>query len=342
MERTKKRSVILISLLVVVISVSYYFTFFEYAYHPEYAYYHSLFRDLWFLPLVLAGLWFGLKGALRTSLAITILYIPFVVMNWQGMSPRDFNRILEIAVFNGVAAVIGAVSGLQKAREKALRESESLAAMGTALSAIAHDMKNPLVAIGGFARLLREKEGIDDDSWRKLGFIVQGTDRLEALVKDMLDFSRPLGLTLTKQDMNEAVRDSVMTLESKARERRVGITLELAKGLPLVTLDRVRIDQVILNLVDNAIEASPEGEAVVVRTLHEGGKALFEVADRGSGIALEHRKEIFTPFFTTKKHGTGLGLAIVSTIVGAHGGEVRALQTEERGATFRVTLPLAQ
>ena len=341
MEKTKKRRFILISFLVVVITFFYYFTFFQYA-HPEYAYYHTLFRDLWFLPLMLAGLWFGLKGALRTSLGITVLYMPYIVVNWQGMSPRDFNRMLEIVLLNAVAAVIGAVSSLQKARERALRESESLAAMGTALSAIAHDMKNPLVAIGGFARLLREKDGIDDDSWRKLGFIVEGTNRLEALVRDMLDFSRPLNLTLAKEDINEAVRDSVMTLESKARESRASITLELSQDLPLVTFDRVRMVQVFLNLVDNAIEASPEGKAVVVRTLHEGGKTLIDVADGGSGISPEHRGEIFTPFFTTKRHGTGLGLAIVLKIVEAHGGEVRALQTQERGATFRVSLPSAK
>jgi signal transduction histidine kinase len=212
--------------------------------------------------------------------------------------------------------------------------------MGSALAAVAHDIRNPLTAIGGFARLLEEKAGIDDDSRRKLRFIIQGTDRLEAMVKDMLDFSRPLDLRLTKENMNQLVRDSVTILENKAKERRVNLKLELSQELPRVTFDCVRMEQVFLNLVSNAIEASPEGETVVVHTRTAGSEALFEVEDRGPGILPEHRGKIFTPFFTTKTHGTGLGLAIVFKIVQAHGGEVKVRETPERGATFSVSLPL--
>jgi signal transduction histidine kinase len=214
--------------------------------------------------------------------------------------------------------------------------------MGSALAAVAHDIRNPLTAIGGFARLLEEKAGIDDDSRRKLRFIIQGTDRLEAMVKDMLDFSRPLDLRLTKENMNQLVRDSVTILENKAKERRVNLKLELSQELPRVTFDCVRMEQVFLNLVSNAIEASPEGEAVVVRTRQEGSEALFEVEDRGPGILPEHRGKIFTLFFTTKTHGTGLGLAIVFKIVQAHGGDVKVRETSERGTTFSVSLPLSK
>ncbi len=340
MGKTKTRRVVLISLLVIVVTFSYYFTFFQFAYYPEYVYYHTLFRDLYFLPLILAGLWFGLKGAIQTSLGITILYLPFVVVTWRHMSPADFNRILEIVVFNAVAVVLGYISNLEKARQKALRESESLAATGRAVSAIAHDIRNPLTAIGGFARLLEEKASIDDDGRRKLRFIIQETGRLEAMVKDMLDFSKPLDLRLTSEDMNQVVRDSVTILETKAKEKGVNVELELSQQLPPVTLDCVRMEQVFLNLLGNAIEASPEGETVVVRTRHEGDAALFDVVDRGPGISPEHRGKIFTPFFTTKKHGTGLGLAIVFKIVEAHGGEVKVRETSEPGVTFGVSLPL--
>ena len=232
-----------------------------------------------------------------TSLGITILYLPFIVMNWRHMSPLDFNRILEIVVFNAVAAVLGFISDREKAREKALRESESLAAMGSALSAVAHDMANPLTAMGGFARLLEEKPGIDDDSRRKLGFIIKGTERLEAMVKDMLDFSRPLDLRLTKEDMNQAVRDSVAILEHKTKEKKVNIQLELSPDLPPVPFDCGRMERVFLNLVSNAIDASPEGETVAVRTRLEGDEALLEVADRGPGIPAGIQGKNIYPFF---------------------------------------------
>ena len=336
----KRKRVILISLLVITITFCYYFTYFQYVYYSEYVYYHTLFRDLYFLPLILAGLWFGLRGALLSSLSITILYLPLIAMNWHHMSPADFDRILEIVVFNAVAAVLGSISDREKARERVLHESESLAAMGSAISAIAHDMRNPLIAIGGFARLLEEKAGIDADSRRKLRFMIQRTDMLEFMVNDMLDFSRPLDLRLTKEDINQVVRDSVTILENKAKEKRVNVKLELSQELPLVIFDCVRMEQVFLNLVSNAIEASPEGETIVVRTRLEGDEVLFEVVDRGPGILPEHSGKIFTPFFTTKKHGTGLGLAIVLKIVEAHGGEVKVRETSEQGATFSVSLPL--
>ncbi len=339
MRQTGRRRAILISALVIVISFSYYFTFFQYVYYPEYVYFHVLFRDLYFLPLILAGIWFGLNGALLASSVITVLYIPFIIINWQGMSPVDFNRILEIALFNAVGAVLGVVSDREKARERALRESENLATMGSALSAVAHDMRNPLTAIAGFARLLEEHSAMDDADRRKLRFIIQGTDRLEAMVRDMLDFSRPLHLNVAKEDMNQAVRDCATMLDNKAKEKHLNILEALSADLPLVTMDCVRMQQVFLNLMTNAIEASPDSEAIEIRTRVEDGWAQFEVVDHGTGIRREDRKKIFAPFFTTKRQGTGLGLAIVLKVVEAHGGRVEVPEVEH-GATFRIVLPL--
>jgi signal transduction histidine kinase len=337
-----RRRVIFISALVVAITFAYYYTFFQYVYYPSYVYYHTLFRDLYFLPLILGGLWFGLKGSLATSLGITILSLPFMALNWGRMSPDDFNRVLELIVFNTVGVVFGYVSDRETAREKALHEAESLASMGRALSVIAHDMANPLTAMGGFARLLEEKPWTDEDSRRKLAFIIKGAERLEDMIRDMLDFSRPLELRPTKEDMNRVVRETAAVLDYKAQAKRVPVRLELSPDLPPFDFDCPLMERVFLNLVSNAIDASPEGDSVMVRTAVKGGRALFEVADRGPGIPQEQRKKIFVPFFTTKRHGTGLGLAIVLKIVEAHGGEVKVLKSPERGATFRVSLPLSR
>ncbi len=108
-----------------------------------------------------------------------------------------------------------------------------------------------------------------------------------------------------------------------------------------IRLDCARMERAFLNLVSNAIDATPEGKSVIVRTAFIDGKALFEVTDRGPGIPAEHRKKIFEPFFTTKQHGTGLGLAIALKVVEAHAGELKVLQSEEGGAVFRVFLPLS-
>jgi signal transduction histidine kinase len=324
---------LLISALVAVI------TFFYYATVPQYTYYHTLFRDLYFLPLILAAVWFGLKGALGFSLAVTLLYLPFMMQNWQGLSPGDFNRLLEIFLFNAVTAILGAISDQEKAREKALRESESLAAMGRTLAGVAHDMRNPLTAIGGFTRLLQEKLQLDDDSRHKMDLIIGETDRLEAMVKDMLDFSRPLELGADEADINQVLRRSLLLLQDRADKQKVLFDADLQSDIPRIKFDPVRMEQVFLNLLSNALEASPEGERVVVRSYLQGDQVYVEVVDHGPGIPPEQREKIFTPFFTTKRHGTGLGLAIVIKIVHAHQGKIEVTEATKGGAVFRISLP---
>jgi len=332
----------LVSLLVIAIAFSYYFTFAEHIYYPGYDYYHTLFRDLYFLPLILAGLWFGLRGALYASLTITALYVPFVVINWQGLSPTDFSRILELLVFNSVAIVLGAVSDREKDRERALCESENLAAIGRAVSALAHDMRNPLVAIGGFTRLVQERLTADADIHGKLNLVITATDRLESMVKDMLDFSRPLRLDLARGDMNETVRRSLLLLDKQAKDKRISTGTDLPAELVPFGFDAMRIEQIIVNLVSNAIEASPESDTVRIRVYQKGKETFIEIVDHGTGIPPENMEKIFTPFFTTKSRGTGLGLAIVAKIVQAHCGTVEALDNPGGGAIFRVTLPFPE
>jgi len=334
--------ILLMSSLVATISVAYYVTFAERGYCPEYVYYHTLFRDLYFLPLLLAGLWFGLKGALSTSLAITALSVPLVLMSWHGLSPTDFDRILELVVFNGVAAMLGALSDREKAREKALRESESLASIGRAVSALAHDMRTPLTAIGGFTRLVQERMSGAEHVRNKLGLVIEATDRLEAMVKDMLDFSRPLKLELTGKDINELVERTLPLLEKPVQEKKLIIEADLDPGLPPLAFDSMRMEQVLINLVSNAIEASPVGGSVRITTRLKGDGVSVEMADSGPGIPPENAEKIFTPFFATKSRGTGLGLAIVLKIVEAHDGRVEVLENPGGGAVFKITLPVRE
>jgi two-component system, NtrC family, sensor histidine kinase HydH len=158
--------IILLALMILLINFYYYSTV------PGHIYYHTLFRNLYFLPLILAGIWFGLRGAIIVSLAITALYAPFIVTNWQGFSATDFSRLLEILVFDGAAVVLGLITEREKRTQKNLRESESLAVMGKALSATAHDMKSPLIAIGGIARLVHKRLKEDDESRERLAMVI--------------------------------------------------------------------------------------------------------------------------------------------------------------------------
>lgn len=222
---------------------------------------------------------------------------------------------------------------------RALREAEYLSAMGRSLAGVAHDMKTPLVAIGGFSRLVRghlEKESPDR---RMLDIVIAETLRMESMVKEMLHFARPLELKMSMENINRVIKESLSVVEPAARERGVRILSRTSPDIAPVAIDVMRMKQVIINLAMNAVQASPEGATVVVSSYRRGTNLIVDTIDRGSGIPPERREEIFYPFVSTKKHGTGLGLSIVKKIIDAHGGEVRIVDNPEGGIIFRVLIP---
>lgn len=306
---------------------------------PYIGYQHAVYRMLLYLPLVLGSLWFGLKGAIYVCASVSIFYLPYTMTQWQGFSLEDFHELLEGMLYIIIAFILGSLVEKERKEHRTLLQAESLAAVGKAVSEIAHDMKTPLMAIGGFANQVSRKLPQDDPNRKKLEVVVQETARLESMVKQMLDFGRPLEIQLTKISLNELVMKTVEVAEPVARKSGVELKTDLEPSLPLLLLDGPRIEQVILNLVTNAVQASPAGERVLVRTHLESGEVLLKVADRGCGIAEEHRDNVFHPFFSTKKAGTGLGLGIVKKIVEAHGGDVSFQSNPEKGVTFSVRLP---
>jgi signal transduction histidine kinase/DNA-binding response OmpR family regulator len=225
--------------------------------------------------------------------------------------------------------------------EKALRGSESLAAMGMALSSVAHDIKIPLLAIGGFAKMVQRNLPQGSRDRHRLDIVLKETDRLEKMVKDMLDFSRPLEIQKFPEDACGMVRETLSIVNSAAEAKEVSLAANLRQCDSPVPMDGPRMKQVLINLISNAIQASPKGKTVMVNLYRQKREIIFEVVDCGSGIPLDRRSEIFTPFFTTRKEGTGLGLPIVKKIVDAHKGCVEVLDNPDAGMTFRVVLPIA-
>jgi len=328
----RKTKITLIVILVVGISLLHYLTD-QSRYH-----YHVFYGELYFLPIVLAGLWFGLAGGLATSLGVTACYLPFVYWHWHGFSSDDFDRILPVALYNSIAAFIGVLKDREIIAHERLLKAESLAAIGESLAAVAHDMKTPLVIIGGFARRLQKKFKNDDPDREKSDIIIRETERLEKMMHNMLDFSKPLALQLSTGSLNEIVQSSLILVAETAQKKGVTIESLLSQDLPAVAFDAMRMEQVIVNLALNAIQASPEREKVSIRTSVLEKNIVIDIADCGSGISLDHRAKVFDPFFTTKKEGTGLGLAIVKKIVEAHKGSLAISDNAPKGTIFRVIL----
>jgi signal transduction histidine kinase len=315
-------------------------TFFHYITELELNSYHIFYQGLYFLPVMLAGFWFGLRGALGTSLSITILYLPFTFIYWKGFSVGDINNVMELVLYNAIAVILGKLKDREKAVQKRLSEAERLAAMGKAFSGLAHDLKTPLIAIGGLSRLIQKNLEEKNPFREKLDIIIEETQRLEKMVKEMLDFSRPLELHQSQEDVNQIICQTLVLVDDIAQKRRVRFHLQSSPNLPLISFDPTRMKQVLINLLINALEASSEGEVVTIHSYQEKRKLIIDVRDYGCGISIDKKVDIFSPFFTTKKEGIGLGLTIAKKIVEAHQGSLDVSNNPEKGLTFQVKIPI--
>ncbi len=310
-----------------------------------------------------AGTW---ADAVKNRKPIVVNKSSNIEMDQRGLPFSSFHlqRLMSIPVFDGqritAVAVVANKSEdydqsdlrqltllmdgmwklIQRERSiKALKSAESLAAIGRALSIVAHDMKTPLIAIGGFAKQVQRHIGKADPDWGKMNIVLSETARLEKMVEEMLDFSKPVLLQKSQEQISAILEESVAVTKPLADRKKVHLQVEALEPAPPLLLDRSRIKRMFINLLTNAIEASPEGETVRIRYRRLGKNVAVNVSDEGPGIASEIRKEIFLPFFTTRTGGTGLGLPIVKKIIEAHEGSLEVLNTS-RGATFRLTLPV--
>ena len=330
---TLKQKWALLAFLVVGITMLHYST-------EQSSYYFRVFySELYFLPIVLAAFWFGLRGALSASITISAFYLPFIFWHWQGFSAADLDSILSLFLYNGLALLTGALKDRETASRKTMIEAGSLAVMGRSLAAAAHDMRSPLILIGGFARRILKKMDESDPACQKLNCIIQETEKMERMTADMLDFSKPLNLKLTKGNMDTIIRSSLAKVRELSKRKNVSVTYHPSPEAPDIKFDTMRFEQVLVNLIQNAIEASPEGGSVTVTIpFSSPTNLILDVADNGSGIPLAKRQQVFDPFFTTKKEGTGLGLPIVKKILDAHGWPLEILDNGSSGTLFRINL----
>jgi len=256
-----------------------------------------------------------------------------------------------------VTAVVTVLHDLTKVRElerrtleQQLTESEKLAAVGRLAAAVAHEINNPLEAIKNALYLLVTRMPADDPNRAFLEIANRETERVSAIIRQMLGFYRQTPLR-QPVDVNHLLREVSALLERQLRRHRVTLTLQLSPSLPLVLGSADQLKQVFLNLFLNAQEAMPEGGRLTVTThlakdgdrelLLPGGWIVVQVQDTGVGIPEEHQRHIFEPFFSTKREqkGTGLGLWVSMGIIQQHGGQMRVRSRPGRGTTFIIALP---
>ncbi|MFZ2087516.1 MAG: ATP-binding protein [Desulfobaccales bacterium] len=227
-----------------------------------------------------------------------------------------------------------------KHMEERLLQSERLAAVGNTVSHIAHEIKNPLAIIGGFARQLQKTPGLDDKGQHKLGIIMEEVARLESMIAEMRDFVRRPPAKKEPGDLEMLLDEVVDLFEDAFQEHNITLKREKAPGAPRIIFDRQQMHQVLINLFKNALEAMPHGGELTLATKIIDPNLEVSISDNGQGMTPEVQANIFQPYFTTKEKGTGLGLAICQNIVEEHGGCIIADSTAGQGSTFTIQIPL--
>jgi len=225
--------------------------------------------------------------------------------------------------------------------QERVRRSERLASLGRLAAGVAHEIRNPLSSIRGFAQFFQNRFKGQEKEQEYAAVMVREVDRLNRVITELLDFARPKEPHRESHNLQEILEQTLKVLEPELAGRNIGVEKKLDASLPRILADRDQLSQAFLNLMLNALE-SMEGEGKLRISLEsEGASALtISIADTGKGIPPEDLERVFEPFFSTKRKGTGLGLAIVHQIVENHKGEIRVESREGEGTTFRITLPI--
>ncbi len=226
--------------------------------------------------------------------------------------------------------------------QKNMMQQEKLVSIGRLSAGVAHEINNPLTTILTSSMLIQEDLEKGTEIYNELSIISNEALRCRKIVKSLLDFARQSKSSKNQNDLNEVIKESLILTRKQARFKNIDLSADLTENLPSIAIDKDKIQQTIINLTLNAIEATPSGGKIQIFSRFSGDKnALqFIVKDNGEGIDSNDLNKIFDPFFTTKKYGTGLGLAITHGIIEQHNGKIDVKSEPGIGTSFFITLPL--
>jgi len=262
-------------------------------------------------------------------------------------SHEDIELLSTLANQTAVAVENAKLYEDLKKSKSYIRRADRLASLGTLTAGLAHEIRNPLVAIKTLTQLLPER--LDDEEFRNnfLQIASGEVDRIASLVTELLDFARPSDPKLDMEDVNTILDGMILLVSTETKKKQINITKKYTSDLPPVQVDREQIKQVFLNILLNAIEATRENGRIDVKTrsfIKPDGEPYVQIefTDTGSGIPEEYLEDIFNPFFTTKSTGSGLGLSISNQIIQDHRGYIHVESQLHKGSSFFINLPVNQ
>jgi signal transduction histidine kinase len=296
----------------------------------------ELLTRFYYFPIFLGGLWFGLRGGVRVSLIVTIVYLPRLLLGSKLHGALFYDELLELCLFNVAGPVVGILADRERRQRIINQELQHLATLGETVASVAHETKNMVIPMRGFLRRIRENHALTDKASSYLEIVEQESAKLEKMTQDMLCFARQMPLQREETEVGSLVEEVRQVLHEEFREKGVRLTCSCGEVSQRMNVDRQRVCQALVNVLQNALDASSRGKEVRLCALRNGGSLRIVIEDQGAGIPAEHLERIFKPFFTTKSKGTGLGMAISRRIVKEHGGEI--LVESSQGSGTRVSL----
>ena len=312
---------------------------------------------LYYIPILVSAYWYGPFGGLLVAIASSVAYAPHLREN----PALEQGRYAEIVFFHAIGLTVGllamaqrrvadryqrAAATLEKANQELrasyeqLTRADRLKTLGEVAAGLAHEIRHPLASIRGALEIIESRAAPLSPEAEFSRLAMAEVQRLDTLVWEFLRYAKPHEPELRPTSLCELIDRVVALLVGEADRAGVSLRVNRRGDLPPITLDAPQIEQVLLNVVLNAIQASPRGSEVRIDALPRDDLAVIDVTDEGSGMSREQVARAFAPFFTTKDAGTGLGLAIAQRIVAAHRGSIDIESTPGRGSRVRIHLPV--
>lgn len=332
-------------------------------------YLHDVYQRLYYLPIILAALWYGFRGGLACSLFVSIVYAPHILFQWGGHLTMEMEKYLEILLYNIVGGVTGLLSQRERERtvelektargleesfqklqhqsekmiavEEKLRRAEKLSTLGEMAAVLAHEIRNPLGSIRGTAEILRDDYQPGDPKHEFIEIQIKETERLNRVVEDFLHMARPQPVDVHPCLLQEELEMVATLIKNDAGERKIKLVLQPPATPVIIKADGEKLRQAFLNIAINALQATPPGGSVIISTkVYQTALCEISFRDTGPGIDPETLAKICEPFYTTKPGGTGLGLAITKKIIESHKGTLLVESEPGQGTTVTVRLPM--
>ena len=371
MPLSPQRRMLLILFMIVVVSLLHYTT-------PIHKFYlHTIIRRMYYIPLILSALWFGIRGGVLSWLTVSILYLPHILIQWRGHSIINNEQFTEVMLYGAISLLTGYMAEMEKRSRRKIEDTNSelkqamedleqaynelrkksrellevenrlklmdkFAVMGELSAGLSHQIKNPLASLRGAAEIFEERLKDREDLREMARIILKETDRLNNIVESFLHLAK-------SYDPKREITDVATVIKEYTEKKKeslgndINLEVEVEKN-SRVYLPAELIRQILDNLISNAIEASENRDLklkIQVTERERDGlkRCVIIVMDSGPGIPEEHVKDIFTPFFTTKPGGAGLGLPICYRIIKRYDGNIE-YRREGGWTVFEIQLPV--